>query len=213
MLARATDTWACAWLSSAFCSTSSSCTSNWPLRTRAPSANAICTTRPATSGRSITLWRDLSVPTACASSCKLVTATLATSTPGARGAPPGPAAPTGPAPPGPAEPGPGAPAALPAPAAPAAPDSAPGVAAVALPAPAAPRCCTHQAPPVASARPRAATAQTVCFFVMLSEGGREKWVVLYRGCAWSSKAWDGVMVSVWRCAPDFQRVRYCPAIG
>ena len=52
------DTWACAWLSSARCSTSSSCTSNWPLRTRAPSAKAICDTRPATSGRSITLWRD-----------------------------------------------------------------------------------------------------------------------------------------------------------
>src|SRR3990167_257718 len=87
-LARAIESWAWAWLSSARCSTSSSCTSNWPRRTRAPSAKAICATRPLTSGRSVTLWRERSVPTAWASSWMRKALTRVTSTPGMPAAPP-----------------------------------------------------------------------------------------------------------------------------
>ena len=86
-LARAIDTCASAWRTSARCSTSSSCTSTSPFLTRAPSLKPMVCTRPATSGRSITFWRERRLPTVCASSCSRVTSTLATSTPAG---PPGP---------------------------------------------------------------------------------------------------------------------------
>ena len=85
-LASAIDTCALACLISARCRVSSNCTSNWPLRTTAPSEKPISRTRPGTSGRIITLWRERSEPTDCASSRKLTRSTLATSTPAALGA-------------------------------------------------------------------------------------------------------------------------------
>ena len=85
-LAWAIDTWARACLISARCKTSSSCTSTWPLRTRWPSVKPSCLTRPGTSGRSITLWRERRLPTDCASSCRAMRSTFATSTPAGRGA-------------------------------------------------------------------------------------------------------------------------------
>ena len=91
-LAWAIDTWACACLISACCKMSSSCTSTWPLRTRRAVGKADARfTRPATSGRNITLWRERKVPTDCASSCRRARSALTTSTPAARGrpAPPG----------------------------------------------------------------------------------------------------------------------------
>ena len=90
-LAWAIDTWACACLISARCSVSSSCTSTCPLRTAAPSAKPISRTRPATSGRIMTLWRERKVPTDWASSCNRARSALATSTPATRGAVPAPA--------------------------------------------------------------------------------------------------------------------------
>ena len=75
MLACASDcfNWAC-------CSVSSSCTSNWPRLTRWPSAKPSAATRPLTSGRNTTPWRDCSDPTACASSARVIVSTLPTST-------------------------------------------------------------------------------------------------------------------------------------
>ena len=75
MLACASDCFSCA-----CCSVSSSCTSNWPRLTRWPSPKPSAATRPLTSGRSTTPWRDCSEPTACASSASVMASTLPTST-------------------------------------------------------------------------------------------------------------------------------------
>ena len=88
-LARAICTCASDWRTSARCNTSSSCTTTSPLRMRPPSVKPSVIMRPDTSGRIMTFWRLRNVPIDCASSCSLVTSTLATSTPAG---PPGPPA-------------------------------------------------------------------------------------------------------------------------
>ncbi|ODS68483.1 MAG: hypothetical protein ABS38_06550 [Acidovorax sp. SCN 68-22] len=79
-LARAIDTSACACATCARGSWSSSCTSSAPLRTRWPSRNPRATTRPATSGRSTTLFCERRLPTACTLSTRSRCCTVATST-------------------------------------------------------------------------------------------------------------------------------------
>ena len=139
--ASACFSWAC-------CSVSSSCTSNWPRRTRWPSAKPSDEMRPLTSGRSITPWRERSEPTAWASSSSVMASTLPTSTltgPAGPAGPPGPAAPPGPAP--------GAAALGPAPASAAAGAALAGAGA---------RFCHHHASPASTAMP--STATHVCTF-------------------------------------------------
>jgi hypothetical protein len=79
-LVRAMPACAMACCSCACCSVSSSLTSNWPRRIRWPSENPSFTTRPLTSGRTITLCRERNVPTAWASSSSVAVSTLPTST-------------------------------------------------------------------------------------------------------------------------------------
>ena len=95
----ATSSWLRMWLASAIDSSaracccwangnwSSSCTISWPRRTFWPSRKLICVTRPLTSGRSMTLWRERKLPTAWASSASRTTSTRPISTAGGRAAP------------------------------------------------------------------------------------------------------------------------------
>ncbi len=58
----------------------SSATSNWPRLTACPSRNPICATRPATSGRRMTLSLERNEPTVCNSRRTVSDCTVTTST-------------------------------------------------------------------------------------------------------------------------------------
>jgi hypothetical protein len=94
-LARAIDSSASACFTCASGSWSSSCTSSCPRRTRSASRKLIFVTRPDTSGRSITLWRERRLPTVAVSSVTRCSSTRATSTDGTRVEPFGAGAPAG----------------------------------------------------------------------------------------------------------------------